>query len=213
MNVEEEKVTVVHWGVSTDQFFPESEQNIQGVRNQLNLFRDYFMMVSCDIGRKNTELLMENFRNYTKQGGKNDLVLIWKDCPKSIRDEYKKQIEEKRIHLIGGISDDELRALYSGAVLTFFPSKYEGFGLPILESFACGTPVVTCRNSSLEEVGGKTAFYVPEDSETAMAHYMHEFEEGKYNRNELKQAALKHIQNFSWQKVAEEYIRFYLHYL
>ena len=57
----------------------------------------------------------------------------------------------KPIIYVANVSDEDLVALYNGANCTMFPSRYEGFGFPILESYACGTPVMTCRNSSLEE--------------------------------------------------------------
>ncbi|MDH8700994.1 glycosyltransferase involved in cell wall biosynthesis [Dysgonomonadaceae bacterium PH5-43] len=210
IGVPEDKVTVIHWGISKDNFFPETEENIKNVELKYVLKRPYFVMASCDIGRKNTELLMENFHNYVEQGGSYDLVLVWHKCPEAIKVRFEKEIKEGRIHLLGGISDNELRTLYSGAIASFFPSKYEGFGLPILESMACGTPVVTCRNSSLEEVGGDVAFYVSEDSNTEMADFMFDFEKGKYNQSELKAKALDRAGLFTWRKAAEKYVEFYM---
>jgi len=213
MNVAEEKVTVIPWGVSDKQFFPESEEIIKQVCQKYEIRNNYFIMASCDIGRKNTELLMENYRNYIREKGQYDLVLIWKNPPTRLLEKYKEEIENKHIHFVGGISDADLRALYSGAIASFFPSKYEGFGLPILESLACGTSIVTCRNSSLPEIGKETAFYVSEDSSTEMADLMLEFERGKYDLKEQKSKALKHVQKYSWKNAAEAYIQFYMKYL
>jgi glycosyltransferase involved in cell wall biosynthesis len=213
MGVAEEKVTVIHWGVSTKIFYPEMEANILNIKQKYQLNRPYFMMVSCDIGRKNTALLMENFRNYLRQGGKYDLVLIWKNPPAELLQKYSEEIESKHIHFLGGMGENELRTLYSGAIAFFFPSKYEGFGLPVLESMACGTPVITCCNSSLEEIGGDTAFYVSSESEQEMAAYMHDFEAGKYDLPDLKNKVLQHIENFTWKRAAEKYIEFYIKYL
>lgn len=213
MGVPEEKITVIHWGVSAKIFYPEKQDNILNTNQKHNLVHPYFIMVSCSIGRKNTELLMENFRNYTQKGGKYDLVLIWKNPPQELIQKYAEEIENQRIRFIGGVSQDELRTFYSGATASFFPSKYEGFGLPILESMACGTPVVTCHNSSLEEVGGNTAFYVSSESEHEMADFMHDFEIGKYDLEDLKQKALHHVKNFTWEKTVREYIAFYSKYL
>ncbi|HRE47506.1 MAG TPA: glycosyltransferase family 1 protein [Aggregatilineales bacterium] len=66
----------------------------------------------------------------------------------------------ERVHFIGFAEDADLPALYTGARLLAFPSLYEGFGLPILEAFACGTPVLTAGVSSLGEVAGDAALLV-----------------------------------------------------
>jgi len=213
MNVADEKVTVIPWGVSTKQFFPESQENINRMKSNFSLNKPYFIMVSCNIGRKNTTMLMENFRNYMQNGGQYDLVLVWKNPPSELLNEYKKEIDEKRIHFAGGLSESDLRTMYSGATASFFPSKYEGFGLPILESIACATPVVTCRNSSLEEVGKDIALYVNPDSCEEMSQCMLNFEAGKYDSNAFREKAMLYIKDFSWENTARKYVEFYQKYL
>ena len=114
------------------------------------------------------------------------------------------------VQRVGIIVDDEqLSILYNEATATFFPSRYEGFGLPILESMACGTPVVTCQNSSLPEVGGEAALYVDPDDIDAMCNYMAEFEQGNLTKGDLTLQCLEQASKFSWKRCATQTIEAY----
>lgn len=213
MNIPEEKVTVIPWGISKDVFYPEDDKIIEKVKLNNNLSRPYFIMVSCDIGRKNTISLLKAYQEYLSQGGSYDMVLVWSNPPEEIIAEFESDITNNRIHFLKNINDDDLRALYSGAISSFFPSKYEGFGLPILESMACGTPVVTCRNSSLVEVGGDMALYVGAEDLKALSMYMTMFEKKEIQELPSKERLLNYTEAFSWTKTANAYVDFYQKYL
>jgi glycosyltransferase involved in cell wall biosynthesis len=110
---------------------------------------------------------------------------------------------------VSGVSEEELSDLYAEATATFFPSKYEGFGLPVLESMASGTPIVTCNNSSLGEIGGDAALYVePEDIE-AMANLMAGFENKTLDRVSLTKNCLNHVDRFTWSACAQKTVEVY----
>ena len=213
MSVSEGKITVAPWCVSKELFYPETDIQITSIKEKYQVKKTFFIMVSCDIGRKNTISLLRAFRLYKEKGGKYDLVLVWGNPPTEYLTEFADLINENRVFFLKHLSEVDLRGLYSGAIASFFPSKYEGFGLPILESMACGTPVVTCRNSSLEEVGGKMAFYTEPDDLEMMAKYMIDFESGKYDLLEIKQQLLNYSDDFSWEKTALTYVEFYKKHL
>lgn len=105
--------------------------------------------------------------------------------------------------LPGYIDDNLLPALYSGAALFAFPSLYEGFGLPPLEAFACGTPVVTSATSSLPEVVGDAALCVDPTDDTALANAMLAILHDPVLRATLRARGLARAADFSWQRVAE----------
>ena len=101
---------------------------------------------------------------------------------------------------IGEVSDDELVELYRGASALVFPSLYEGFGIPVLEAMACGTPVVTSRGGATEEVAGGAAVLVdPLDVESIAAG----IDEADARRHELRSAGLARAAQFTWAAVAD----------
>jgi glycosyltransferase involved in cell wall biosynthesis len=210
MDIEPDKVHVIYWGIDHEHFY--YKKNIKNEREYLekkfNLKRPYFLSVSCGIGRKNTPKLINDFLKFVSQDTKNDLVLVWRSPSKEIIDRIKNHPYGNKIHILSNINDSELVYLYRGATALFFPSLYEGFGLPVLEAMACGIPVVTTKSSSLPEVGGDAAIYVDPYSDE-MINVMQAFEEGKINRQEIIEKGLKHVKKFTWERCAEETIKVY----
>ncbi|MFM5947350.1 MAG: glycosyltransferase, partial [Dolichospermum sp.] len=96
----------------------------------------------------------------------------------------------------------ELALAYSGAVALVYPSKYEGFGMPLLEAMACGCPVITCPNASIPEVTGEAAIYVNDDDVPALANALCEVQKPNI-KTALITAGLVQSKNFSWTKMAK----------
>ncbi len=111
-----------------------------------------------------------------------------------------------RLEMTGFLPDDELAELYRGAATFFFPSYYEGFGLPVLEALACGLPIVTTRVSSIPEVAGDLAFYCspddPRDMARALALALSARSDADLHRLSIAQA-----RTFHWAATAGEYNR------
>ena len=106
----------------------------------------------------------------------------------------------------GRVSDEELAALYRGARCLVYPSLYEGFGLPVLEAMACGTPVVTSRGGATEEVAGDAAVLVdPLDVDAIAAGITEALARGE----ELRAKGLERAKAFSWDRVARETLAVY----
>lgn len=113
---------------------------------------------------------------------------------------------EDRVKFLGYVSDKNLPALYSGAIALVFPSLFEGFGLPILEAQACGTPVITSNISSMPEVAGKGAIYVDPYDVNDIVKGMERLQV-TVNRLQLIKRAFENINRFSWEKCAEETLK------
>jgi glycosyltransferase involved in cell wall biosynthesis len=158
---------------------------------------------------RNIETLIKAFIQFNSKKREHKLVLVWSNPPKSILNLCQKNIENSDIIFLKYISDKDLVSVYNGATATFFPTRYEGFGFPILESFACNTPVVTCRNTSLPEVGGNIALYTDEDGVDEMSYYMELFENENFDLHLFREQAKNYIKRFSWENTALQYVELY----
>jgi glycosyltransferase involved in cell wall biosynthesis len=110
------------------------------------------------------------------------------------------------VRTLGSVPDEELPALYRGADLFAYPSLYEGFGLPVLEAMACGTPVLTSSVSSLPEVAGDAAIYVDPTDTYAIHDGLASGLSDAALRGRLSQAGLERAPEFSWARTAAETI-------
>lgn len=119
---------------------------------------------------------------------------------------YKEFIEkfssDRMVKILGRIENQELVSIINLASATLLPSFYEGFGLPILESQACGTPVITSRTSSMPEVAGDGAFFVDPYSEEEMSFAVKRVMEDRALRDTLVERGLKNSKKYSWEKTA-----------
>jgi glycosyltransferase involved in cell wall biosynthesis len=110
------------------------------------------------------------------------------------------KLRESGATLRGYVTPDELASLYRGAALLVFPSRYEGFGLPVLEAMASGTPVVAVASSSIPEVAGDAAILVPPDAHDLAAG----IERALAERERLVAAGLERAAGFSWAETARQ---------
>lgn len=114
-----------------------------------------------------------------------------------------------RVVFCWGPSQDELVHLYNGAALFVFPSLYEGFGFPVLEAMACGTPVISSNAGSLAEVTGDGGIQVDPSDDAALAAAIDAVLGSPSLAAELRQRGFAHVARFSWERCAEETLAVY----
>lgn len=195
-DLSEELVTVALCGVQNN-FLPASLQEINSFRTKYGISKPYFIVVGAG-GYKNTILFFQAFAQlYTRQG----FEIVFTGSGSLLETEYRNYTAGSVVHMLQ-LSDEELSTAYSGAVALVYPSKYEGFGLPVLEAIACGCPVITCPNASIPEVAGEAAIYVNDEDVDGLANALCDVQKPNV-RNSLIAAGLEQAKKFSWSKMAK----------
>ena len=115
-------------------------------------------------------------------------------------------LDRPRVRRLGFVSDEELARLYRGAAVAVYPSRFEGFGIPIVEAMASGCPVVSSSHPSLDEASGDVAVRADPESPAAIAEAI---EDALARRDELSKRGLEHAAAFTWRAAGETILRAY----
>jgi glycosyltransferase involved in cell wall biosynthesis len=110
---------------------------------------------------------------------------------------------------LGYVAEELLPLLYTHATALVYPSLYEGFGLPVVEAMACGTPVLTSRSSSLAEVAAGAALLVDPGDEAALADGLRALAQDKALHDRLAESGLARARDFSWERTGRETVTAY----
>ena len=196
-NISLESVTVALCGANSS-FLPASIEEINSFKTKYGIAKPYFLMVGAAGSYKNSILFFKAFAQlYSKQG----FDIVCTGSGSLLETDFRNYTSGSTVHLLQ-LADEELSIAYSGAIALVYPSKYEGFGLPVLEAIACGCPVITCPNASIPEVVGEAALYVHDEDVDGLANVLCEVQKPLV-RNSLIAAGLKQAKKFSWSKMAE----------
>jgi glycosyltransferase involved in cell wall biosynthesis len=196
-DISSELVRVAHCGVSSI-FSPASKEDINRFKTKYGISKPYFISVGGGSDYKNIRLFFQAFGQLASKQG---FEIVCTGSGVLLEEEFRAYTSGTVIHKLL-LNDEDLRLAYSGAIALVYPSKYEGFGLPILEAITCGCPVITCPNSSLPEVAGEAALYVNDDDVDGLANALCEVQKPKI-RNSLIGAGLEQAKKFSWSKMAK----------
>jgi glycosyltransferase involved in cell wall biosynthesis len=172
----------------------------------------YLLFVGILEPRKNIPLLLNAYRLLVDQGVGLPLVIAGKKgwMFKTIFSVVKNLGLQQHVIFTGYVDKRDLPCLYNGARLFVYPSLYEGFGLPVLEAMACGTPVVTSNVSSMPQITGDAALLVSPADALGLAAAMRRLTSDDALHAELRQRGLKRAAEFSWENAARQTLEIYV---
>ncbi|NCN03846.1 MAG: glycosyltransferase family 4 protein [Candidatus Pacebacteria bacterium] len=183
-----------------------SEEKYNHIREKLKIEKPYLLFVGTREPRKNLDRLIKAWQPLSHN---YDLIIAgeegWDETSLSAKKSANETNKEIKPRFLGKVSDQELVVLYSETACFVYPSLYEGFGLPILEAFSFGTPVVTSNVSAMPEVAGNAAELInPHSIEDIRIGIEKVLNESKKQQQERLQKMIIRLQLFSWEKVAQE---------
>lgn len=200
------KVVVTPLAAPPDIGEAPSPELVGQVRRDLGLPERYLLSVGTLEPRKNVVRLIEAFERIATEFGDVQLVIAggkgWRD--EDISRALRRPELKARIVSVGYVTPDQLKVLYHQALALCYPSLYEGFGLPVVEAMACGTPVLTSRGSSLDEVAGTAALAVDPLDVGAIAAGIRQMLADPELRQRMRVQGLARAGELSWQRTAEQ---------
>ena len=188
---------VAHCG---SDFRPAGATQLHAFKTRFGIQRPYFMISGAHGGQKNGELF---FKAFARLGdARSELAVVCTNAAPPLDEALAAHIGDAQLHMLV-LTDEELQCAYSGAIALSYPSRYEGFGLPVLEGMACACPVITTRSSSIPEVGGDAVLYVDPDSVDDMHQALLDVQLPAI-RADLVARGLRQADLFSWSRMSRE---------
>ena len=201
-DVPPERISVVYQSYNPRFSATPSAETQAAVRKRYGLPEHFILNVGTIERRKNLRLAVEALPLLPTD---IHLVAVGRQT------KYIREIPKSpRLHMLSGVPDSDLAAIYSLADAFVYPSRYEGFGIPIIEAIAAGLPVVACTGSCLEEAGGPANLYVNPDDAAGLAEAICQVLPGNPDREQRIQQSQQYIKRFEGLDVAGQMMSIYL---
>lgn len=205
-SIRPERIGITYMATDTGAFRKRTSQEIASVRARYGLPDRFVLYIASSLPHKNYERLLEAFKIVSEKDKEIKLVLI------GARDYGQNSISKKidslglkdRVSFLGWLPFEDIPVIYSASEAFVFPSLHEGFGIPIIEAFACGVPVVCSNIEPLIEVAGGAARLVDPYDANAIAEGIASVLSDKGLRERLIGAGIKRAADFSWEKTARD---------
>ena len=207
--ISEDRIHVVPWGVPLDPGDGFAPATVEKVKRAYQLPDRYLLYVGTIDRRKDYRTLLRALLQLDPR-----VSLVVAGTLIEGRTEFRTLVEQlgltARVRFLGYVPEQDLPGLYHAAVVFVYPSFYEGFGLPVLEAMACGTPVVCYNATSLPEVVGEAGLLLdPPWTPEALAAHIRRLLEDEALRLELRQKGFERAKRFDWAETARHTVQVY----
>lgn len=203
-----ERITVTPLAHDPARYRPDiSDEEKDATLSKYRLSRPYFLYAGRLEEKKNIANLLHAFAIFKGRRGVGDPIrLVLAGTPGLGIERIRREIVERKLEasvvMPGYVPEEDMPALYASAYALAFPSRYEGFGLPIVQAQACGVPVMTSRAASMPEVAGEAAIFVDPEAPEDIARAMKTLLDETVLWERLRVAGLANVKRFSWDETA-----------
>lgn len=181
-------------------FRTATPEHVDSFKLRQGIKKPYFLISGTRGDYKNAILFFKAFELIGDR--RSDYSIICTNANQPLEAELTAYVGDANVHMLV-LSDADLQCAYSGAIALAYPSRYEGFGLPVAEAMACSCPVITCHNSSIPEVGGDAVIYVDPNNTSEMYQALIAVQVAS-QRAALITKGQEQAQLFSWTKMSRE---------
>ncbi len=190
-------------------FQPQPAQATAQLRADLKLPEQYLLYFGSNKPHKNLVRLVEAWAMIQPQPMPLVIAGAWDNHFPEAQQRAHELGLSQTVRFLGRIPESNLPLLYNGAILFIFPSEYEGFGLPVLEAMACGTPVACSNSSSLPEVAGEASLTFNPTNVAEMTETIQRLLTDGTLQAKLRELGLRQATCFSWERTAQETLNLY----
>ncbi len=212
LGIPENKIRVVYNGVNSQFRYITDKGTLNSFRNKYHLPENYLLHIGNTSPRKNTIGVLKAYHIYTTNT-QDVLPLVISNCKREFIIELLKEINAidliNKIKILDYLSFNDIPYLYNCAAVFLYPSHREGFGMPVIESMACGTPVITSNNSALPEVAGGAACLINSENPHEIFSEICRLLTDKEFYNFKREQGFKNATRFTWKESAEKTLAVY----
>ncbi len=211
LGVHRDTLTVIYPGINHERFHQVAPAAAaRQVASALKIDKPYVLALGTLEPRKNLITLLRAFAGTIRD---HECQLVLAGSPGWGRNELENTVAAlglaSRVHITGYVADELLASLYSAAMTFVYPSWFEGFGFPVLEAMACGTPVICSNTSSIPEIAGDAALLCHPGDAATMGAQLRELAANPDQRRIMGERGLRQAAKFRWSRAADETIQTY----